>query len=231
MPKLLLFDIDGTLIDSHGAGGSAILDAAEAYFGIQREQLPPLQLAGSTDPAIAMDVFGHVGREHSREMIFAFLDHYLANLERRLQAPDFRGVMLPGVKSLLDALREEKDAHLGLLTGNIRRGAAIKLGRHGIFDRFIDGGFGCDHHDRNQLGPIATQRMQTATGTTYDIADIIVIGDTPKDIRCAAAFGAKCLAVATGDYSVDQLDALQPWRTVESFADVPATVELLVRGE
>lgn len=231
MPRLLLFDIDGTLIDSHGAGGSAILDAAESYFGIDRAVLPKLQLAGSTDPAIAMDVFGHLGREHSRETIFAFLDHYLANLERRLQAPDFRGVMLPGVKSLLDALREETDAHLGLLTGNIRRGAAIKLGRHGIFDRFSDGGFGCDHHDRNQLGPIARQRMQAATGTTYDLTDIIVIGDTPKDIRCATALGAKCLAVATGDYTVDELDALKPWRAVPSFADVSVTVELLMRGE
>ena len=229
MPKLLLFDIDGTLIDSHGAGGSAILDAAEAYFGVRRDQLPPLQLAGSTDPAIAMDVFGHVGREHSRDTIFAFLDHYLAHLERRLHAPDFSGFMLPGVKSLLDALREEKDAHLGLLTGNIRRGAAIKLGRHGIFDRFLDGGFGCDHHDRNQLGPIATRRMQAATGTTYDLSDIIVIGDTPKDIRCAAAFGARCLAVATGDYAVDDLHALHPWRTLPSFEDVSATVELLMR--
>ena len=231
MPKLLLFDIDGTLIDSHGAGGAAILDAAEAYFGVERAALPKLQLAGSTDPAIAMDVFGHLGREHSREAIFAFLDHYLANLQRRLHAPDFTGFMLPGVKELLEALRGEKDAHLALLTGNIRRGAAIKLGRHGIFDYFIDGAFGCDHHDRNQLGPIAQNRLQAATGTTYDIADIIVIGDTPKDIRCAAAFGAKCLAVATGDYSVDELAPLNHWRTVESFADVPATVELLLRGE
>lgn len=230
MPRLLLFDIDGTLIDSHGAGGSAILDAAEAYFGISRDTLPPLQLAGSTDPAIAMDVFTLVGRTHSREEVFAFLDHYLTNLHRRLHADDFSGFTLPGVLALLDALRDENDAHLGLLTGNVRRGAAIKLGRHGIFDRFVDGAFGCDDHDRNKLGPIAQQRMQAATGTTYDLADVIVIGDTPKDIRCADAFGAKCLAVATGQYSVDELAALKPWRAVESFADVPATVELLLRG-
>jgi phosphoglycolate phosphatase len=231
MPKLLLFDIDGTLIDSHGAGGAAILDAAEAYFGVKREELPPLQLAGSTDPAIAMDVFGHLGRSHTREDIFAFLDHYLVNLQRRLHDENFSGFTLPGVKALLDALRDEKDAHLALLTGNIRRGAEIKLGRHGIYDRFIDGAFGSDHHDRNELGPIAQNRLQAATGTSYDLADIIVIGDTPKDIRCAAAFGAKCLAVATGDYSTSELAALQPWRTVESFADTSATVELLLRGD
>jgi phosphoglycolate phosphatase-like HAD superfamily hydrolase len=71
--------------------------------------------------------------------------------------------------------------------------------------------------------------MQAATGTTYDLSDIIVIGDTPKDIRCAAAFGARCLAVATGDYAVDDLHALQPWRTLPSFEDVSATVELLMR--
>lgn len=230
MARLLLFDIDGTLIDSNGAGGAAILDAAEEYFGIKREELPPLHLAGATDPAIAMDVFDLMKRPHTHEEVFAFLDRYLANLQRRLHAEDFSGYTLPGVNALLDALRDEPGAHLGLLTGNIRRGAEIKLGRHDIYDRFLDGGFGSDHHDRNQLGPIAQKRMQDATGVRYDIADVIVIGDTPKDIRCAEAFGAKCLAVATGQYSADELNALNPWRCVESFAEVPAMVDLLLHA-
>ncbi|MFN0079949.1 MAG: HAD family hydrolase [Prosthecobacter sp.] len=230
MPRLLLFDIDGTLIDSNGAGGAAILDAAEEHFGIHRDALPPLQLAGSTDPAIAMDVFQHVNREHPPQEVTAFLDRYLAHLQRRLQAADFSGFTLPGVMPLLEALRSESAAHLGLLTGNVRRGAVIKLSRHGLYEHFIDGGFGSDHHDRNQLGPVALQRMQDATDTRYDITDVIVIGDTPKDIRCAAAFGAKCLAVATGQYSADELRSLNPWRTVESFADVPAMVDLLLRA-
>lgn len=229
MARLLLFDIDGTLIDSNGAGGAAILDAAEEHFGIQREHFPPLQLAGSTDPAIAMDVFGHLSRQHTPEEVIAFLDRYLSHLQRRLQAPDFSGYTLPGVTQLLEALRSESEAHLGLLTGNVRRGAVIKLSRHGIYEHFLEGGFGSDHHDRNQLGPVALQRMQDATGTTYHIDDVIVIGDTPKDIRCAEAFGAKCLAVATGQYSYAELSALNPWRCVESFADVPAIVELLLR--
>ncbi|MBL9131141.1 MAG: HAD hydrolase-like protein, partial [Verrucomicrobiaceae bacterium] len=176
------------------------------------------------------DVFDLLGRAHSREEVFVFLDHYLANLQRRLHADNFSGFTLPGVSALLDALRGEKDAHLGLLTGNVRRGAQIKLTRHGIYDRFLDGAFGCDHHDRNQLGPFALDRMQAATGTRYDLTDVIVIGDTPKDIRCAAAFGAKCLAVATGQYSAAELSTHQPWRVLESFADVPATVEVLMRG-
>ena len=229
MARLLLFDIDGTLIDSNGAGGAAILDAAEEHFGIQREHFPPLHLAGSTDPAIAMDVFGHMSREHTPQEVIAFLDRYLSHLQRRLQAPDFTGYTLPGVTQLLQALRGESEAHLGLLTGNVRRGAVIKLSRHGIYEHFVDGGFGSDHHDRNQLGPVALKRMQDATGTTYDITDVIVIGDTPKDIRCAEAFGAKCLAVATGQYSYAELSALNPWRCVESFADVPAIVDLLLR--
>lgn len=229
MARLLLFDIDGTLIDSHGAGGSAILDAAEQHFGIKRDQLPPLQLAGATDPAIAMDVFDLVKRPHTRDDVFAFLDCYLIHLKRRLHAEDFSGFTLPGVVELLETLRTHTDAHLGLLTGNVRRGAEIKLTRHGIHHHFIDGGFGCDHHDRNQLGPVALQRMQDATGMSFDAADVIVIGDTPKDIRCAAAFGAKCLAVATGQYSHAELSALDPWHCVESFADVSAIVELLLR--
>ena len=230
MARLLLFDIDGTLIDSNGAGGAAILDAAEEHFGILREHFPPLQLAGSTDPAIAMDVFGHMSRQHTPEEVIAFLDRYLSHLQRRLQAPDFSGYTLPGVTQLLEALRSESEAHIGLLTGNVRRGAVIKLSRHGIYEHFIEGGFGSDHHDRNQLGPVALKRMQDATGTTYHIDDVIVIGDTPKDIRCAEAFGAKCLAVATGQYSHAELSALNPWRCVESFADVPAIVELLLRA-
>jgi len=229
MARLLLFDIDGTLIDSNGAGGAAILDAAEEHFGIQREHFPPLQLAGSTDPAIAMDVFGHMSRQHTPEEVVAFLDRYLSHLQRRLQAEDFTGYTLPGVAQLLQALHGESEAHLGLLTGNVRRGAVIKLSRHGIYEHFVDGGFGSDHHDRNQLGPVALKRMQDATGTTYDITDVIVIGDTPKDIRCAEAFGAKCLAVATGQYSYAELSALNPWRCVESFADVTAIVDLLLR--
>ncbi len=229
MARLLLFDIDGTLLDSNGAGGEAILDAAEEHFGIQRAQLPPLQLAGSTDPAIAMDVFTLLDRPHTPEEVTAFLDRYLAHLQRRLQDSSFSGFTLPGVKELLTALLSEKEAHVGLLTGNVRRGATIKLSRHGIFDHFREGAFGCDHHDRNQLGPVALQRMQDATGTQFDIHDVIVIGDTPKDIRCAAAFGAKCLAVATGQYSHAELSALNPWRCVESFADVPAMVDLLLR--
>ncbi len=229
MPKLLLFDIDGTLIDSGGAGGESILDAAEEHFGIQRCELPPLQLAGSTDPGIAMDLFQRLNREHTPDEINAFLDRYLANLQRRLQAPDFSGVTLPGVGQLLQTLRSESEAHLGLLTGNVRRGATIKLSRHGLFEHFVDGGFGSDHHDRNRLGPVALQRMQDATGTTYDLTDVIVIGDTPKDIRCAEAFGAKCLAVATGEYSTEELSALNPWHTVDSFADVPAMLDLLLQ--
>lgn len=229
MARLLLFDIDGTLIDSNGAGGAAILDAAEEHFGIKREHLPPLHLAGSTDPAIAMDVFGHMNAVHTPEEIVAFLDRYLSHLQRRLQAPDFSGYTLPGVTQLLQALRNESEAHIGLLTGNVRRGAVIKLSRHGIYEHFLEGGFGSDHHDRNELGPVALQRMQNATGATYHIDDVIVIGDTPKDIRCAAAFGAKCLAVATGQYSHAELSALNPWRCVESFADVPAIIEMLLR--
>ncbi|WP_395737811.1 HAD family hydrolase [Prosthecobacter sp.] len=229
MARLLLFDIDGTLIDSNGAGGAAILDAAEEHFGIKREQLPTLHLAGATDPAIAMDVFGHMNVVHTPADVTAFLERYLSHLQRRLQADDFSGYTLPGVKELLQALRGESEAHIGLLTGNVRRGAVIKLSRHGIYEHFLEGGFGSDHHDRNELGPVALRRMQEATGTTYHIDDVIVIGDTPKDIRCAAAFGAKCLAVATGQYSHAELSALNPWRCVESFADVPAIIEMLLR--
>jgi phosphoglycolate phosphatase len=191
------------LIDSNGAGGAAILDAAEEHFGIRRDASAP---AAACRRHRSRDRDGrvrqHVNRAHTPQEVTAFLDRYLAHLQRRSASGRLQRLHAAGRRvAARSPACTESAAHLGLLTGNVRRGAVIKLSRHGIYEHFIDGGFGSDHHDRNQLGPVALQRMQNATGTRYDNADVIVIGDTPKDIRCAEAFGAKCLAVATGQYS------------------------------
>lgn len=226
--RLLLFDIDGTLLDSQGAGAAALFDAVEEIFGMPREGLAPLNLAGATDQGIVRGLLEELGAEHSAELAAAYLACYLGHLERRLAHDSFTGHLLPGVADLLKELAVTPGVHLGLLTGNVRRGADMKLLKFGIHVHFIDGAFGDDAEDRNLLGPVAMERMAALTGAAYEPDTVIVIGDTPKDIACARAIGARCLAVATGVYPADELRAHAPWRCLDSLADTRAVCELLL---
>lgn len=228
MPRLLLFDIDGTLLDTGGAGGASLLDAAEEIFGLSRQELPPLDLAGATDGGVLRRLFGHVGREFIPETMQAYLTCYLGHLNRRLQHESFVGQMLPGVGAVLSSLRAAGEADIGLLTGNVRRGAEMKLARFDLGSFFVDGAFGDDAEDRNLLGPVAMQRMTLATGRSYSVEDVIVIGDTPKDIACAHAIGARCLAVGTGHFQAEALRVHQPWQCLENLAETNRVCDLLL---
>lgn len=216
MPRLLLFDIDGTLLDSGGAGAMALLDAVEEVFGESRDKVPTLDLAGATDGAITRQILTHLGREWRPEVVVRYHESYLKHLQGRLGASSFSGVLMPGVECLLEQLAGAENCYLGLLTGNLRAGARHKLERFNIWGHFADGAFGDDGEDRNSLGPIAKRRMERAAGVGFDSDDILVIGDTPRDIACARAMGARCLAVATGSFSRDHLLVHQPWRVVNS---------------
>lgn len=217
---LLLFDIDGTLLDTGGAGAAALLDAAEAVLEVKREHLPPLDLAGATDGGVIRQLFIDAKLEFGEERANAFRDHYLERLRVRLHQGDFPGRLLAGVTELLPRLKGVDAFALGLLTGNLRRGAQLKLGRFDIHHHFVDGGFGDDGIHRNELGPVAVLRMEQATARKFNPEQVIVIGDTPKDVACAHAMGARCLAVATGKFTRPELESLSPWKVMDDLTDV-----------
>ncbi|YCM45776.1 HAD family hydrolase [Verrucomicrobiaceae bacterium 227] len=203
MSQLILFDIDCTLIDTGGAGMAALQDAAVEIFG---HQGPPLDLAGSTDGGVVRGLFKHFGRDFDPALEEQFYLSYLPKVQENLQNPRFNGRVLPGVPELIASLEGEGHV-LGLLTGNLERGAAIKAIHYGLSQHFPFGAYGDDHWDRNKLGPIALERAFAATGRNFEGADVVVIGDTPKDVACAKAFGARSVAVATGAFDEEQLVA------------------------
>ena len=222
--RLLLFDIDGTLVDTGGAGMTALVDATRGIFG---DDGPKLDLAGATDSGLLRNIFKSFGQEENEVAAARFFDLYLARLEVNLQDSCFGGYALEGVKSILEEI-ESAGVARGLLTGNIAAGAEIKM-RHYEMDGFFEfGAYGDDHFDRNKLGPIALERAARVFGREFDPAETVVIGDTPKDIWCAQAFGAKSVCVATGSFTVEQLEAEGADVAFEDFSDVEAVLAELL---
>jgi len=205
--RLLLFDIDGTLILGGGAGEGALFQAMQDCFGLTGG-FDRINMAGATDKAIAMELLSANELEPSPENIAKLLDRYLEVLEEKL--PQQGGILLPGIVELLEDLTHRADCVLGLLTGNIRKGAEIKLQHFGVWHFFSFGAFADDHHDRNQLGDYAKARALEHHGEEFPPERIYVIGDTPKDIACGKAFGARTVAIATGKYPLQELAAHQP---------------------
>jgi phosphoglycolate phosphatase-like HAD superfamily hydrolase len=200
---LVLYDIDGTLVDTGGAGMFAIMTAAERYFGAPS---PSLDLAGSTDLGIVKNLLDHYG--HTAELIDVeeFFGIYHPLLEQSLRSEQYAGKILPHVEQCL-LFDQQRGAAIGLLTGNTAQGAAIKMRHYGLDHHFGFGAYGDDHADRNRLGPVALTRAAKHTGREFSASRTLVIGDTPKDIACAHAMGARCLAVATGHFTIEQLRA------------------------
>jgi phosphoglycolate phosphatase len=211
-PTLILFDIDGTLLTSGGAGEIALKVGFKREFGLE-EDLRDVPIAGRTDSGIARQVLQKHGLELSPENIERFFAGYLSELV--VQLPIRSGRVLPGIEELLAVLRSQAHVHLGLLTGNLERGARIKLEHYGLDGIFPFGAFADDHHDRNALGPVALSRAAELQGICFPAERVWVIGDTEHDIACARAFGANAMGVATGNFTVDFLsqhgpDALFP---------------------
>jgi phosphoglycolate phosphatase-like HAD superfamily hydrolase len=228
---LLLFDIDGTLIDTGGAG-LASLEAGlfEAFPECSDRPFPPLDLGGATDGRVVAFLFGHFEIEDHAPHRDLFYQSYSAALEQQLKNHRERGSgqVLPGVPELLEAIKVEFPDHVSaLLTGNAEIGARLKLKHFGIDSYFAFGAFGDDHPDRDQLGPIAMQRARRHTGRHFHTDEVIVIGDTLKDIRCARACGAKVIAVATGTVSYEELKKAEPDALLPDFSDLSLTMKAL----
>lgn len=208
---LYLFDIDGTLVDTGGAGLAAIEETTLGIFG---EPGPPLDLAGATDLGIVIGIHDHFGVEPTPKRIQTYFAYYQERLDWNLAHGGFPGRLIDGSTALLEAIAAQEESTIGLLTGNIAAGAASKVRHFGIDSYFPFGAYGCDHPDRNLLGPIALKRAEAHAGKSFKPDETWVIGDTPKDIACARALGARCLAVATGKYSVADLELYGPERVV-----------------
>lgn len=201
---LLLFDIDGTLVDTGGKGMAALRKTAIEVFGTEG---PPLDLAGSTDLGILENLHAHFGTAPCAERTYRFFETYHIHLEASLTSNPAEGRVLDGVVEFLQDIAGAAHAKPALLTGNTMQGAWIKLRHYRLDHHFAFGAYGSDRADRNLLGRIALERAFAHTGQAYGPERTLVIGDTPKDIACANAIGARCLAVATGRFSAEELGA------------------------
>ena len=206
--RLALFDIDGTLITDGGAAREAYAFALEAVYGY-RTDLRRYDFSGRTDPQITHMVLGDAG--FSAEEIDAEMprlwEHYLAALERSARG---RVRELPGVRALLEALAADERVVLGLLTGNIERGARVKLGNAGLNDFFPFGAFGSDSPRREDLPPIAVERASRIAGRRFRARDVVIIGDSIYDIRCGVPHSATTIAIASGKTAAAKLLAENP---------------------
>jgi phosphoglycolate phosphatase-like HAD superfamily hydrolase len=206
--KICLFDIDGTLLSSGGAGKAAMEEALLEEFSLP-EVRGRVSYSGRTDRAIVADLLRLHGVAETPDSRGKFLAGYLRRLPEHLKNATGKGV-LPGITYLLEHLGGRELVAVGLLTGNIRDGARIKLGHYGLYHHFSFGGFGDEHHDRDEVAREAWAVVRDRFGPAVLQENVWVIGDTPMDVRCARAIGARCLAVATGFHSVAELGAAEP---------------------
>ncbi|MBB4636070.1 HAD family hydrolase [Longimicrobium terrae] len=228
MRRLVLFDIDGTLLNAGGAGKRAVTRALREVYG-ETGQVERYNMAGRTDPQILREVLGQAGLDRARidAGMDAFWDVYIRVLRDTLDPATVHA--LPGAAALVDRVESENDTVLGLLTGNVLEGARIKVDAAGLgFDRFQVGAYGSDHGDRAELPAVAVRRARDRTGVEFSRKQIVIIGDTPFDISCGEALGVRTIATATGTYSRDELAECHPDHLFADLADTEAVWRAIV---
>lgn len=223
---LVLFDIDGTLISSGRAGVRGMNRSFEREFGV-KGALDTVTLAGRTDLAIVTEALTRAGQVADDASIARVRDAYFVDLPAALAEPGSRPMgIMPGVLPLLDRLETRADVVIGLLTGNFVRGAEIKLGHFGLWSRFAFGAFGDHHTNRRDLVPAAVEAAMAAGHPRFELPRIVVIGDTPLDVDCAHAHGARAVAVATGPFSYADLVATGAAHVVATLEELDADAVL-----
>jgi len=229
--RLVLFDVDGTLLNSGGMGRAAMQRALGLVFGSPGN--PSYRYDGKTDKQIVRDVMrleGHTD-EHIDARMEKLIELYLDGLREGAKSGKFNVRPLEGVVPLLDALGERKDVVLGLLTGNVEPGARIKLTAAGIDpDRFRVNAFGSDHEHRPELPAIARRRAGETLGLDIAGDRLVVIGDTPADIECGRSLGARAIGVASGHYTVEQLQSHKPYAVFPSLKNTQHVLETILNA-
>lgn len=219
---IILFDIDGTLLASGGAGKLALETAFTEDFGVELRIHVPY--SGRTDRAIVRELFEVHGVAHTPANLEKILAGYLRRLPACLER--LKGRVLPGINGLLARLSQHERVAVGLLTGNVRAGAKVKLGHFGLFEHFAFGGFGDHHYDRDDVAREALAAVRDHVHPHVTPDRIWVIGDTPLDVRCARAIGARALAVATGNHTLEELAAAAPDLLLKDLADPEPFLEM-----
>ena len=215
--KVVLFDVDGTLIDTGGAGGRSWSHAFRQAFGIDGD-IRKFSEVGMTDPVVARQTFeGTLGRQPTTDEVIRLMMRYVLRLPEEVASSSGYRVM-PGVHELLQRL-VAADTLLGLVTGNIEGAAHIKISRAGLQRFFLFGGYGSDSAERSDLTRAAIARAEALSGHDIDPSQVLVVGDTPRDVEAAHGAGAIAVGVATGEYSVDQLRDGGAEHVLRSFAD------------
>jgi phosphoglycolate phosphatase len=230
--RLVLFDIDGTILLTAGAGRRAVLRAVEELHPLT-PAAKSVRFDGKTDPLIVMELLEACGHPAPRDrgVVDGLCERYVSHLEAELSGEDHETRLLPGVVELIDALEGDPSVVLGLLTGNVVRGARLKLRSAGIdHERFVVGAYGSDAYFRPELPAIAAERARPILGRVPTGSEVVIIGDTPADVTCGAGIGARPVAVATGSYSVAELQAAGAAATFADLSDTKSVVEAILWG-
>lgn len=229
--RLVLFDIDGTLLRSGGIGRRSMEHALSEKLGFAGST--DYHYDGKTDRQIVRDLlrlegFAEDDIDHRMDDL---IETYLSRLDHEVATQERTVLVLDGVLPLLDALERQENVVLGLLTGNVQRGARVKLAAAGIDpDRFRVNAFGSDDEHRPQLPAVAQRRAREVLGADISGERVVLIGDTPADIRCGEEIGARAIGVATGRYSVEQLLQHNPYRAFESLADTVTLLQAIMHA-
>ncbi len=222
--KLVCFDIDGTILSTNGAGRRAIHRALVDVLGTAGP-IDTFRLDGRTDGEIVRRLAEAAAVSHDDATVDRVIDRYVEHLREEIARPGYATAVYPGVRDLLDVLEERTDCVIGLLTGNVARGAAAKLRSADLdFERFRVNAFGSDHHVRSELPAVAQRRARELLGHHVAGADVVIIGDTPADVQCGRGIGARAIGVATAAYTVEQLMEAGAYAAFGDLSDTVAVV-------